>query len=827
MNTQRRGLRLWIVTTWLAALIAACGGGSPETDDTTRPRSAPPGKQALAVRSPGANDLFDWAEKAYPAFFPSHQANQLAAPYIYRYYPETGNYLGLDGNSVAVLGPISGGTVLVVGQADDFACRVYPGDCASPTLAAAPTSQRVVAPAAARFAVTASGTPAPSYQWQLSTNGGASFANLSGATSSSYTTPATSVADDGQQYRVVVSNAAGSITSAAATLTVFPAIGSYGFTALGATMSTPRAMHTATLLADGRVLITGGFSTAAFPSPALNTAELYDPATNTFTPLVARMRSARTSHTATRLPDGRVLLAGGQADNNNGDGVASAELYDPVSRTFSSVTAPMASPRGGHAAVLLASGRVLLVGGYYQGAGTLRSDAELYDPATQTFTALAAKMVRLRESHRATLLPSGRVLITGGGDSRAGLDTAELYDPASQSFAALPARMTSVRAAPEATTLPGDVVLITGGATAFSPTGTVALKSAEVFDPTTQAFTSIAATMVTSRLGHAGVLLANGTVLLTGGGTASGASLTVLNTAELFKVLPPPVKPTVTLSAKPTTLVLGTPTTLTWAATAADTCVASGAWSGAKAVSGTQAITPTTLGLLTYSLSCTGAGGSTSASTTVQVQAAAPTVRLTATPTTAPAGSTITLNWSSTDATTCTASGAWSGDQATAGSQAAAAGAGPATLSYTLRCSGPGGTASTTATVSVSALACAQIGGTWTETARVTLTCIPADESDTTTATGTGTIAQSGCNISYTVAGIARTGTVSGYSFTMSGPAALAAPGATLTENLLTISGTISADARRITATGTGRLAGSAPGYSVSCDVSSSSTLTR
>lgn len=823
MNARR--LRQWVLTAWAAALITACGGGT-EADNTPSPRTAAQGKQALAVRTPGANDLFDWAEKAYPAFFPSHQANQSSPPYIYRYYPETGNYLGLDGNSVAVLGPISGGVVLPVGQADDFACRVYPADCSSPTLAAAPVNQRVVAPAAARFAVTASGTPTPSCQWQLSTNAGGSFANISGATGCSYSTPATSVADSGQQYRVVVSNAAGSITSAAATLTVFPAIGSYGFTALGTTMSTPRAMHTATLLADGRVLIAGGFGSGVFPSPALNTAELYDPATNSFTPLAARMRSVRTAHTATRLPNGQVLLTGGQP-TNDGDGMATAEIYDPVSKTFSSVAAPMASPRGGHAAVLLASGRVLLIGGFYQGPGTLKSDAELFDPATQTFTALAARMVRLRASHRAATLPSGQVLITGGGASGAGIDAAELFDPASQSFIALPARMSAARAAPESTLLPGDQVLITGGATAYSPTATLALKSAEVFDPTTQTFTPIAATMGTARMGHAGVLLTNGAVLLTGGGGSNGTGLTVLNTGELFKVLPPPVKPTITLSAKPTTLVLGTSTTLTWAATAADTCVASDAWSGAKAVSGTQTLTPGALGLLTYSLSCTGAGGTTTTSTTVQVQAAAPTVRLTATPTTAPAGSTITLNWSSTDATSCTASGAWSGGKATAGTQTAAAGAGPATLSYTLSCSGPGGTGSATATVTVSALACAQIGGTWTETARVTLTCIPADESDTTTATGTGNIVQSGCNISYSVMGIARTGTVSGYTFTMSGPVAVAADGATLTENILTISGTISADTRRITATGTGRLAGSAPGFSVSCDVSSSSTLTR
>ena len=307
------------------------------------------------------------------------------------------------------------------------------------------------------------------------------------------------------------------------------------FSALGATMAVGRAMHTATVLPDGKVLITGGFSSAIFPAAALNTAELYDPAVNTFTLLGSRMRSARTSHAAALLLNGQVLLTGGQADNNNGDGVNTAELYDPDTRTFSSLAATMKSPRGGHSATLLPSGKVLLAAGYYQEAGTLKSDAELYDPATQTFTSLAARMVIVTESHAATRLPSGQVLISGGSGGGGVRDTAQLFDPVGQTFRPVAAKMSAHRAALDATLLPGELVLVTGGAPLFSPSALVVLGTAEVFDPITLRFASIAAPMVSPRAGHASVLLLNGSVLITGGVNAAAGGGVVLNSAELFK----------------------------------------------------------------------------------------------------------------------------------------------------------------------------------------------------------------------------------------------------------------------------------------------------
>ncbi len=189
-------------------------------------------------------------------------------------------------------------------------------------------------------------------------------------------------------------------------------IDSLSFTALTPVLTSRRAGHTATLLNDGKVLITGGFSATTLPAPALNTAELYDPATNTFTALTSRMQSARTTHAATRLADGRVLLTGGQ-NNNNGDGTNTAELFDPATQTFTSVTAVMSSPRGGHASVLLGDGSVLVMGGFNNSCTSLDT-AEVFDPSTQTFTALTSRMAAGRSELDATLLANGMVLLTGG-----------------------------------------------------------------------------------------------------------------------------------------------------------------------------------------------------------------------------------------------------------------------------------------------------------------------------------------------------------------------------------------------------------------------------
>ena len=200
-------------------------------------------------------------------------------------------------------------------------------------------------------------------------------------------------------------------------------------------------------------------------------------------------------------------------------------------------------------------------------------------------------------------------------------------------------------------------------------------------------------TLATSGSQSTGNLTAAQTYSLTctgSGGTSSSASVTV-------NVTPISSAPTATLTASANAVASGGSTTLNWSSTNATSCTASGAWSGTLATSGSQG-TGTLTAAKTYSLSCTGAGGTSSTvSATVNIT---PTATLSASPTTVASGGTSTLTWSSTNATACTASNGWSGTRATSGSQATTALT--ATTTYSLVCTGAGGSSSSaTATVTV------------------------------------------------------------------------------------------------------------------------------
>lgn len=272
-------------------------------------------------------------------------------------------------------------------------------------------------------------------------------------------------------------------------------------------MSTGRSAHSATTLQGGKVLIAGGngclFSTYYFyysGSCVLNSAEIYDPANGTFTKLAVNMSTTRDMHTATLLPDGRVLLAGGSGP--------SAELYDPSSGKFVA-TGNMSAPRSGHTATLLNNGKVLVVGGTNM-TGALAS-AELYDPAAGTF-AITGSLANGRTFHTATLLGNGKVLIAGGSGSQSNvsLSTAELYDPSTGTFSATGSLGTS-RVNHTATLLSNNKVLVAGGNTNGNPSA-----SAELYDVAGGAFTATG-TMVTKRQSHIAAILSNGNVLLAGG----------------------------------------------------------------------------------------------------------------------------------------------------------------------------------------------------------------------------------------------------------------------------------------------------------------------
>jgi hypothetical protein len=201
------------------------------------------------------------------------------------------------------------------------------------------------------------------------------------------------------------------------------------FSSTGA-MTERRCGASATRLNDGRVLIAGGSGETPV---SLASAELYDPRTGKFT-AAGKMRYGREQHSATLLRDGAVLIAGGfEAHADGGKSFADAELLYPRSERFETA-GKMNSMRGAHAAMLLDNGDVLITGGEngFRGDQVMAS-AELYHPATHTFTA-AGTMLREHYSHTATLLGDGDVLIVGGATLHDWLASAELYHPASGKF---------------------------------------------------------------------------------------------------------------------------------------------------------------------------------------------------------------------------------------------------------------------------------------------------------------------------------------------------------------------------------------------------------
>ena len=299
------------------------------------------------------------------------------------------------------------------------------------------------------------------------------------------------------------------VLSAAVVLST-PATMAVGTITAAAPMSAARAAHTATALTDGRVLVVGGFLAEISPV----NAELYDRARNRFIP-VATTNTVRHSHTATRLADGRVLIVGGYGPDNTP--TTRADLFDPSINRFVP-TGALQQARSGHVAVLLADGSVLIAGGVGPD-WTFLANAERYDPATGRFTAVG-DMTTARESHVAVRLRKGRVLIVGGHQGRRAdmrlFASAEEYDPVTRRFTAV-GDMQVRRHKHDAVLMADGQVLVTGGSDERDDRGVY--NHAERYDPSTQRFTRLTATMHRSRYKHAGssVLLPDGRVLIAGG----------------------------------------------------------------------------------------------------------------------------------------------------------------------------------------------------------------------------------------------------------------------------------------------------------------------
>jgi Galactose oxidase, central domain/Kelch motif len=288
-----------------------------------------------------------------------------------------------------------------------------------------------------------------------------------------------------------------------------------------------RQIQTATLLADGGVLVAGGFTSGDGP---LASATRYDPGTGVFNP-TGSMANARGSHTATLLPDGHVLIAGGGPASWTGTlptFLAAAELYDPKTGTFAA-TGPLSTPRESHTATLLSDGRVLITGGEDRVDHAVAS-AEIYDPRTGTFSATGSMTVA-RAFHTATLLPDGRALIAGGNAGTWNYDgpflaSAEIYNPKTGGFSPT-GSMATPRAWQTATRLADGRVLVAGGENARTD-----LASAEIYTPKSGKF-SPTGSMTVGRVYHAATLLSDGRVLVEGGGSDySGGKF--LASAELY-----------------------------------------------------------------------------------------------------------------------------------------------------------------------------------------------------------------------------------------------------------------------------------------------------
>ncbi len=273
-------------------------------------------------------------------------------------------------------------------------------------------------------------------------------------------------------------------------------------------MTAERASHTATRLADGRVLIAGGF---VGEEHSLAGTEIFDPAARSFEK-AENMHAARSSHTATLLQNGKVLIAGGF----NGEYLDSAELFDPATGKFS-LTPKMGTARSGHVAVLLKDGKVLLAGGVGKG-WTFLADAEVYDPVKNAFTTVG-EMTTPRESHTATLLTDGRVLITGGHKGRRAdvtiFSSCEIFDPKDRKFSPAGALATR-RHKHDAVLLTDGRVLIAGGSDERDSKG--AYRSAEIYDPA-RGISKATADMNVERykLQNTSILLKDGKVLIAGG----------------------------------------------------------------------------------------------------------------------------------------------------------------------------------------------------------------------------------------------------------------------------------------------------------------------
>lgn len=339
-------------------------------------------------------------------------------------------------------------------------------------------------------------------------------------------------------YHVTVTSVADPTKSSTAAITVNPPpAGGLAFSAAPQAMASRRQQFTVTSLADGRVFICGGFYETPTNSPFAEPQEIFDPATRAFATVNGAMVHGRSYHTATLMTNGKVLVTGG-ATGFEDPNRASAEVFDPATGLFTSTQTMMSIIRGaGHQAVLLSTGpntgKVLVMGGagyFYTTDAT--TSADLYNPATNGFTPLASGLNDARSTFTATKLQDGKILLVGGikNSTERQLATAEIFDPVAMTFTRTTGNMVTARFGHTATLLNNGMVLIAGGNGAFDGH----MEIAELFNPATGTFTQVPGPTAVARYYHSATLMSDGRVLVVGGKDVNSYIYRTCGSAEIY-----------------------------------------------------------------------------------------------------------------------------------------------------------------------------------------------------------------------------------------------------------------------------------------------------